>query len=494
MSSGGGSMAFKYQQLAERQAKRIAANELQAGAALPSLRRYAEHHNVSLSTASKAYQWLEQQGLIQAEAKRGYFVCAQSGSPIQAPKLEAQLVSGDSSDVILNVLHSALREDLLSFGGAFLSADFLPVLELQRCLTRAARRNPNAAYSYGLEQGDSGLRQALCERMAERNCHLQPEQLLITNGCLEAVTLAILQLTNVGDVVAIFSPCYSGLLLSLQNCGRKILEIPCGPQGPDLDALEALMAVGAFKALVFSAIGYNPLGFNLSVSAKQRLASLAARYQIPAIEDDTFGELAFTGEESSPVFSYENSCEELSCENSAEGSAGEVEGSWLVYCSSFSKSLAAGYRVGWLATRGPIAPLLKRKLALNLTSSLPAQVGLADYLFSEGYRAHLNRLRSRLECELNRMRQAVVEYFPVDTQVSSPRGGLFLWLRLPAGVASMDLYQEALKCGICIGPGETFSMAGLAEDCIRLTVCEAWSGERERGIQKLGNLVRQLQQ
>lgn len=474
-------MAFKYQQLAEQQARRIARKELIAGEALPSLRRYAEHHGVSLSTANKAYQWLEQQGLIHAKHKSGYFVRVQQRDVLNAKTSVAILVSGDNSDVILDVHQNTLRTDLQSFAGGYLAADFLPVEALQRCLTRAARRNPSAAYSYGLEQGDIGLRQALCERMSERNCHLQPEQLLVTNGCLEAVTLAVLQLTKSDDVVAIFSPCYSGLLLGLKNSGRKILEIPCTSQGPDLDQLEQLMQQRAFKALVFSAIGYNPLGFNMSVQDKQRLATMAMRYRIPCIEDDTFGELAYAGEESSPVFSYEA----VSDESSA--------GSWLIYCSSFSKSLAAGYRIGWLATRGPMNGFLKRKLALNLTCSLPAQAGLADYLFSEGYRAHLNRLRARLEREISRLQRAVIEYFPVETQVSSPRGGMFLWLKLPVGVTSMALYNTALERGICVSPGEIFSMTGLASDSIRLTAGQAWSDERERGIIDLAECVRQLQ-
>lgn len=475
-------MAFKYRQLAQQQAGRIARKELKAGEALPSLRRYAEHHGISLSTANKTYQWLEQQGLIHAKNKSGYFVRVQNTDVLSATTTEAKLVQGDNSDVILNVHQNTLRSDLQSFAGGYLAAEFLPVTELQRCLTRAARRNPSAAYSYGLEQGDSGLRQALCERMAERNCHLRPEQILVTNGCLEAVTLAVLQLTEVEDVVAIFSPCYSGLLLGLKNSGRQILEIPCTSQGPDLDQLEELMQQGVFKALVFSAIGYNPVGFNMSVADKRRLAAMAVRYQTPCIEDDTFGELAYAGEESSPVFSYEPVDENSPAD------------SLVIYCSSFSKSLAAGYRIGWLATRRPMNDFLKRKLALNLTCSLPAQAGLADYLFSEGYRAHLNRLRARLERESSRLQRAVIECFPEGTKVSAPRGGMFVWLQLPAGVTSMALYSRALEQGICISPGEIFSMAGLSSDNIRLTAGEPWSDEREQGVIKLAECVRKMMQ
>lgn len=475
-------MAFKYQQLAQLLAEKIASQAMPAGVALPSLRRYAEHQGVSLSTANKTYQWLEQRGLIHAKPKSGYFVRSQYRSPLVSQDMAAVLAQGDSSDLILNVHQNTLRGDLLSFAGGFVAAEFLPVLELQRCLTRAIRRNPTAAYQYGLEQGDTGLRRALCERLAERNCPLLPEQLIITNGCLEAVTLAVQQLTNAGDVVAIFSPCYSGLLLSLKNTDRRILEIPCGPEGPNLEDVEALMAKGAFKALIFSAVGYNPIGFNLSVAAKQRLAAMAARYKVACIEDDAFAELAFHGEESSPVFSYESSYE-------SDGS-----NHWLYYCGSLSKPLAAGYRIGWIANRGNLAPLLKRKLALNLTCSQPAQVGMADYLFSDGYRAHIGRLKANIERELNRLAAAVQAYFPAGTQLSQPRGGLFLWVKLANNVNSMAFYRAALDIGICIAPGEIFSMAGLGRDCIRLSATEPWSDIREKGIQRLGTLASQLQQ
>ncbi len=469
-------MGFKYEALAQNVALQIATGELSAGAPLPSLRTYAQHMGVSLSTASKTYQWLEQHGLIHAKPKSGFFVRTVKESRISQIPSQARLVSNELSDIILNVHQQAMHGGELAFGGGYLNPDYLPVEALQRCLIRSARRNPKAAYSYGHSQGEPAFRSALCEHFRERNIFVHPDQALITNGGLEWVTLAVTELTDTDDVVAIFSPCYSGLLVSLKNCHRKILEIPCGASGPGLDYIESLMREKAFNALIFSAISYNPLGFNLPVESKKRLAELSRKYDIPLIEDDVFGELSFHGEESSPVFSYLDSATK----------------SKVVYCGSFSKSLAAGYRQGWLVSHDGVSSFTKRKLALNLTCSLPVQGGLADYLYSEGYRSHIGRLKTILEQQLNLLASAVEKYFPKGTQMTSPRGGMFLWIRLPDNLHSIDLYKAAEKHNISFSPGEVFSMVGFSKDCIRLSVNHPWSESREAGVKILGRLTQAL--
>ncbi|PCK01720.1 MAG: hypothetical protein COA42_22820, partial [Alteromonadaceae bacterium] len=305
-------------------------------------------------------------------------------------------------------------------------------------------------------------------------------QIIITNGCLEAVTLSVMELSAPGETVAIFTPCYSGLLLSLHNLGRNILEIPCASDGPDMSVLENLMAEQAFKVLILSAIAYNPLGFNLSVEVKQRIAALAHQYQSPLIEDDAYGELAYHGQPNSPIVSY------------ASRQTDQKKSAPIIYCGSFSKALTTGFRVGWLATHGNISPFIKRKLSINLTSSQPPQVGLADYLYSEGYRAHINRLRGVLEREINCLSEAVLRHFPTGTQLGQVRGGMFVWVKLPENLESMDLYQAALAHNISLSPGEVFSMAGMATHCIRLSASHPWSDEREAAVVVLGKLTEGL--
>ncbi|WP_111977881.1 PLP-dependent aminotransferase family protein [Algibacillus agarilyticus] len=469
-------MAFKYEALAGQLAASIRSSILKAGSALPSLRHFAELHSVSLSTATKTYNLLEQQGLIWVKPQSGYFVRAEFTDKMPKRFLsQATLVKQDTSDVIFEVLQNAMRPDLVPLGGGCLPPELLPIEELQRSLYRAARRSPAAAYSYGHQLGYQGLRDAISEQLAKRHCHIAPSQLLITNGCLEAVNLAVMECTVVNDVVAIFTPCYSGLLMALKQAGRQILEIPCNQSGPDLDYLAALMEEQKFKALIFSAIAYNPLGFNLSVAVKKRLAALIMHYKIPSIEDDAFGELGFMHEQTTPVFAYAN---QLDNQNNC-----------ITYCSSFSKPLASGFRIGWLGRADSVSVFAKHKMNLNLTSSLPAQVGLADYLFSEGYRAHLKRLSVEIEKRLNQMAQLIQTYFPSSVAICQPKGGLFLWLEFLAHVDSMDFYQAALAQGISVSPGEIFSMTGRYKNCVRLTIGLTNEIKLEAAIKKLSELV-----
>ncbi|KMT66730.1 PLP-dependent aminotransferase family protein [Catenovulum maritimum] len=465
-------MAFKYETLAYQIASDIRQHKLLAGSLLLSLRKFAHHHNISLSTATKTYNLLEQQGLIGVKPKSGYFVrdflCVDETSNTNkkiTDKPTAELVTHDTSDVMFEVLKNAMRPNMINLGAGFLPGSLLPIKELQRSLHRANRRLPAAAYSYGNEQGFLSLRQAISERLLQRNCHIKAEQLLITNGCLEAVNLAILELTKPGDVVAILTPCYSGLLMAIQHSGRQILEIPCTSQGPDLKYLEQLMQQNCFQAFIFSSVGYNPLGFNLSVKVKQKLADLIQHYQIPSIEDDAFGELGFIGEQTSPVYSYVSSSP-----------------NYIVYTGSFSKPLASGYRVGWLSSELKFDAMIKRKLNQNLTVSLPPQVGLADYLFSEGYQAHIKRLKVAIEQRLNHLAQLIRRYFDPSIQFTLPKGGLFLWLEGPEHFNAITFYHSALAQGISVAPGDIFSMNGTYKNCVRLTIAETDLGKTEQAI------------
>lgn len=450
-------MSFKYELLAGQIAEAIRNNALVAGSHLPSLRNFSKLHNVSLSTATRTYNLLEQQGLISVKPQSGYYVRAifTAVTKIEEHR-KARLVQQDSSDVIYDVLQNAMRSDLIPLGAGCLPEQLLPVQELQRCLHRASRRSPFAAYSYGNQLGHPSLRKAISEQLAKRHCHISAERLLVTNGCLEAVNLAVMQSTQSNDVVAIFTPCFSGLLMSLKLCGRQILEIPCSSEGPNLDYLAELMKEKRFDALIFSAIAYNPIGFNLSVETKQRLAALICQYKIPSIEDDAFGELSFINEQSSPVYAYAEQLKPLK--------------NYIIYCGSFSKPLASGFRLGWLADSLSVQPFAKRKMNLNLTCALPTQVGMADYLFSEGYQAHIKRLKVELEKRLNRLAQLVQQYFPESVRCVQPKGGLFLWLELPKNVDSMVFYQKALDKKIMVCPGEIFSMTGRYKHCLRLTI------------------------
>lgn len=463
---------FKYQQLSERLSQQIASGQLAAGERLPSLRQYARRHGVSINTANRIFEQLESRGLIISKSKTGFFVRGHAELPV--PQLHhrgAVLVTENKSDILTDIQRSVLRKDVVNLGAGVVSHHYLPLTELQRALRRTSKRHTNALSSYGDPAGEISLRRAIAELMARRLDHTPSAgKLMITNGCMEAVSLCVQTLSKPDDIVGIFTPCYNGLLMMLQQLGRRVLEIPCGSTGPDLDYLEQLLQENALQCLVFSAIAFNPLGFSMTPEAKQRMAKLAQQYDVPFVEDDTFGELAYPGTEKTPVYAYDT--------------AGMVH-----YCSSFSKNLSPGFRIGWVATRHITERLVQQKMALNLSCHLSGQYALADYLFSGDYSAHILRLTDKLERATARMHEAVAQYFPEGTAVVRPSGGFFLWIQLPEPATAMPLYQSAAQQNIIIAPGDIFSLASLHNDKIRISCAQPWDASIEQAVKVLGGLT-----
>ncbi|MDU0354184.1 aminotransferase class I/II-fold pyridoxal phosphate-dependent enzyme [Paraglaciecola aquimarina] len=240
-------MAFKYQQLAELILSEINSAHLQAGQALPALRKFAKQHQVSLATATKTYEWLQSQGVIDVKAQSGFYVKAQPAIPmLSKPKLKSVSIEHDQSDVIFEILQNALTYDQIGLSNGYLDSSLRPSAELRRSFKRTAKQASLTTNSYGHTQGELKLRQAIVNIMQQRQCSLNSEQVIVTNGCLEAVNVVLAQITERDDTVAILTPCYSGLLTALKHAKRQILEIHCGANGPDMTHLAELFDQGAF--------------------------------------------------------------------------------------------------------------------------------------------------------------------------------------------------------------------------------------------------------
>lgn len=465
-------MAFKYQQLAEQVTSDIQNHTLGAGSPLPALRKFALQHQVSLATANKTYEWLQAQGLIVAKAQSGFYVKAQSNIvPLSRPSLKSVSIQHDSSEVIFDILQNALTNDRVGLSNGYLDESLRPSLELQRSLKRTAKIANFTANSYGHTQGVQKLRNAVVDIMGQRNCAVSPEHILITNGCLEAVNLAVDQISQLNDTVAIFTPCYSGLLTALKHKQRQVLEIPCGTDGPDIQHLEELFNQRAFTSLIFSSTATNPLGFSLSRKTKRHIASLAKLHQIYIIEDDTFGSLGFSTTNLEPAYSYDH-------------------GGYIVYCSSFSKDLAPNMRLGWIASQPLMTRIMRQKVALNITCNMPCQLAMADYLLTESYALHIRKLTLTLQQQIAKLQTCVLNYFPGGTRVSQPQGGFFLWVELPKKIKAMDIYNLAVQQNICFMPGHTFSMSGQYDHCLRLSATSVWRPELEQAVVQLAQIAK----
>jgi DNA-binding transcriptional MocR family regulator len=286
------------------------------------------------------------------------------------------------------------------------------------------------------------------------------------------VTLALSAVAHPGDTIAVESPTYFGLLHTLEVLGLKALELPTDPShGVNVEALARLLGTGRVAACMLSSSFSNPLGALMPEARKRVVLALLARHQVPLIEDDVYGDIHFTRERPRPFIAL-------------------AGGANTIYCSSFSKSLAPGYRIGWIAP-GPFAQqVMDRKLACSLCGPVLPQVAIAEFLASGAFDAHLRRLRRLLETNLLRLARTIEANFPAETRVSRPAGGFALWVELPRGFDSRALFDEALDHGICFAPGDVFSASRRFRNCLRLSAGSAWNERVENGVRRLGQLAR----
>lgn len=468
----------RYEQLAELLAADIRSGQRAPGSRLPSIRTLTAQHGISPSTAFQAYYRLEEKGLVRARERSGYFVTGAVALPSAVPRVvaaPAQVAAKvDISGLVFAVLEAAQQRDIAPLGSAFPSPELFPLQRLARSLGRSMRRSQPWEAVQHLPQGHAGLRQQIALRYLALGMAQPPEDLVVTSGALEALNLCLAAVAQPGDLVAVESPGFYASLQTLERLKMRALEIPVHPQhGLDLDALEQALSRHPVKACWCMTSFQNPTGASMSAAHKERLVALLASRQIPLIEDDVYGELYFGSQAPLPAKAYDRQ-------------------GLVMHCSSFSKTLAPGYRVGWVAP-GRFGPRIAQlKLMTTLGASLPAQAALADYLEHGGYDKHLRRLRHGLESQHASLVAAIARYFPADVQVSQPGGGYFVWVEFAAGFDSLALHQQALAQGISIAPGPMFSARQGLRHGIRLNFGHPWDARMEAAMATLGALAKNL--
>ena len=464
----------RYERFADDIAELIRSGVLGPGQRVPSVRYASQTHGVSPSTVFQAYYLLERRGLIRARPRSGYFVNAHVPRSFSEPQqLEPASESTDVavSELVFSILDSIKDPQTVPFGSAFPSPTLFPLQRLARSLASASRAMDPRMVVTDLSPGNPQLRRQIALRYMVGGLMLPMEELLITNGALEALNLCLQAVTEPGDLVAIEAPAFYACLQVLERLKLKAVEIPVHPrEGMDLGVLAQTLDKYPVKAVWCMSNFHNPVGASMPEDNKRQLVELLRRHQVPLIEDDVYAELYYSQQAPKPAKAF------------------DTEG-LVMHCGSFSKSLAPGYRVGWVAA-GRFAQKVERlKLMTSLCASMPAQAAIADYLQHGGYDRHLRKLRYALEGQQAAMLAAIEQYFPVQTRVSQPAGGYFLWLELPEQVDALKLFQMALAQGISIAPGPIFSPTQRFGNCIRLNHGSPWSDTAEEAMRTLGRIV-----
>lgn len=447
---------------------------LQPGDKLPSLRILANNLSVSIPTVKQAYQALESQGKIVAREKSGYFLVAKSRNAVQPKK--AKLVNKplqvNKQGLIEQVYQAIHAPDMVPFGIANPVAVASTDKMLAKLMRKAMQQAGQRAINYGAMDGLAALKKQIVHRYLDMGVLVEQNEMVITNGAQEALAIALQCVTNPGDVVAIESPCYFGIVELVENLGLKAIEIPlCPEEGVWLSDLEQALEKHPIKACLFSTSINNPLGSCMPEHKREQLVHLLDRFQVTLIEDDVYGELHFGSERGLPAMKY-------------------AKPERVLTCASFSKTAAPSYRIGWLIA-GPYAEKARRiKRALSCSSSLMNQWVLADYLACGEFDRHLKLLRQRLLTNKNKMRQVLIETFPADVLISDPQGGCVFWLDLGKHYDGTRLFHLALENGISLTPGSLFSAGQKYQNCVRLSFGIPWTAEVENAVRTLGTLVR----
>ncbi|WER44948.1 PLP-dependent aminotransferase family protein [Cupriavidus sp. WKF15] len=470
-----------YQQLADRYRQAIRTGTLAPGHRMPSVRALMTTHDVSLSTALQACRQLESDGLLEARPRSGYFVRA--AAPLRlAPLSEPAATLPDPAQYIgmhqrISSVLARSQQDpsTFSLGGARGAPSLYPLAALQQAAARILRRDATLYGEAAAPRGQPALRAALARLALRSRFTLSPDEVLITHGCTEALQLALRAVAGPGDVIAVESPTYYGLLQILESLGMRALEIPCSAQtGLSLEALElAVRTYDNIRAVVAMPNLQNPLGSVMPDAHKIRLVQWCEDHGVPLIEDDC---LSATADLDTPL---------------AAAKAWDRTGN-VIYCSSVHKVLAPGVRLGWIAGGKWHARVEMLKFALSRPNEMLSQAAVAEFMATGGYERHLRRLRVALRQQREWTAQVIAATFPTGTRLTLPRGGFHLWVELPEGVSSEAVFEQALREGIYVAPGLMFSNSPRGDGFVRINCGTPYSAQLEHALGTVAAVVHRL--
>ncbi len=469
---------FRYVTLADEIQENINQGVFSPGEKLPSLRRLHHQLGLSITTVHQAYIELEKRGRVEAREKSGFYVRALLKSPLAVPK-QSDLNSSPCKVEVNNLAGTILRDlqsdDVLQLGASVPARELMPLKQLSRILKSTHSDTLSHQIStYDLCSGNLELREALAKRMMGSATPITADDIITTNGCLEAVSLCLRAVTNPGDAVLVESPAFHCFLQLLEDLNLYVVEIPGRPDtGIAPETFEKVLSENRVSACLLNSNFQNPLGSVIRIKNKKAILQIARKHNTPIIEDDIYGDLYF-GSKRPGTFK------------------GLDHKGMVLYCSSFSKSLAPGLRTGWTAPGSFYDTVLRIKLNTAIASPAIGHSTVARFIRTGAYDRHLRQYRRHLKNQASAMAMAIAKYFPPNTRISFPRGGMFIWVELNPGVDSLKVYQKAYEKKISILPGIICSTTDKYKNCLRINCGMKWSKKLEKGIRTLGGIVSNL--
>jgi DNA-binding transcriptional MocR family regulator len=464
----------RYQHLANLLAERIEQGLYRQGEKLPSVRTLSQEHGVSISTVQQAYQTLENLQLITPQPRSGYFIAPRKAQPpVPAMSRPAQRpVDISHWDQVLTLLDARSDKSITAFGGGAPDVSQPSLKPLWREMSRVVQHNTAEVLSYDELSGRRELREQIARLMLDSETVATADDIIITNGCHAALSIALLAVCEPGDIVAVESPSYYGTMQLLRGFGIKAIEIPTDPQtGISIEALEMALEQWPIKGVILVPNCNNPLGFIMPDARKRQVLSLAQRYDIAIFEDDIYGELANDYPRPRTIKSW------------------DIDGRVLL-CSSFTKTVAPGLRVGWMVPGRYYNRVLHMKYAASATNVPATQMAVAAFVREGHYHRHVRRMRQIYQSNMETYTCWIRQYFPCGICVTRPQGGYMLWVELPEIVDMVCVAKQLCELKIQVAPGSLFSAAGKYRNCLRIN-CALPPIEKHREVmEKLGEAIR----
>ncbi|MFD3391968.1 aminotransferase-like domain-containing protein [Alteromonas macleodii] len=462
----------KYEVLAHQLKEQIERGVWVENEELPSLRKQAAQTGFSLMTVLHAYQMLESQGIVSSQERSGFLVTAKASN---ASKERVQATEAVSiNDFVYEVLQASRDPYMFSLGFAYPDPSLYPRQHLNKSIAAAAQRISLTSAMDNLPPGNLDLRKIIAKRYAAKGMNISPDEIIITAGALEALNLSLQACTTPGDWVVVESPVFYGTLQALQRLGLKAITVTVSPNtGLDVAALERAFKNHNVKACWLMSNFQNPVGYSLSDVQKQQVAALLDKYNVALIEDDVYAELYADKRPPLPIKHFMK-----------EGDS--------MLCSSFSKSLVAGYRIGWVAAGKRALEIQKQQLMSTLATSAPIQLALVDYLSTKNYESHLKQLRKKLITRKKTITALLTDLLSDVATIHTHSGGYFLWVECRGHVDAMAIYKEALRLHITIAPGKLFSLTNEFNHCFRLNASFALNEAKRNQLLKLSLFIKSL--
>ncbi len=463
-----------YIQLANEIIENIESDVYKSGDKLPSIRHMSESRGISIMTVLKSYQYLIRSGYIVSRPQSGYVVIGRQETEVFQQQIELTSPRHvEMPDMTRLVLLDSSDESLIPLGSGVPAQDLLPLSQLSRITVKLLQNGDVPLHITGNAEGTANLRVQIAKLMFVSNTPVQADDIIVTSGCNEAIFTALSVVCNPGDLVAVESPCYFGVLQIMQELGLRAIEIPADARtGIDLDVLKTALEQNPIKAIFVNSNCNNPIGGIIPEENKKALAKITEKYNVPLIEDDSTGDLYFGRIRPGTIKAHDKK-------------------GLVLYCSSFSKVLAPSYRIGWIVPGKFKKQVIQFKHALNLSTSPLLQEAIAAFLETGSYERQLRKARKAYFQKTMQMRESIREVFPEETVISQPMGGFFLWVSLPSKTDAVKLYHAARNKGLSLAPGQMFSIHNTYASCLRMNAA-CFTTKIKPAIHTLGTLIRDI--